>query len=46
MLRLLKELNLENKLYFYKSSVSTFVDGKLFPMSNPTDLIKFSPLKF
>ena len=46
MLRLLKELNLENKLYFYKSSVSTFVDGKLFPMSNPADLLKFSPLKF
>jgi len=46
MLRLLNELNLENELNFYKSSVSTFVNGKLFPMSNPTDLLKFSPLKF
>ena len=46
MIRLLKELNLENKLNFYKSSVSTFVNEKLYPMSNPTDLLKFSPLKF
>lgn len=46
MLRLLKELNLEDKLNFYRSSVSTFVNKKLYPMSNPTDLLKFSPLKF
>ena len=46
MLRLLDELGLRNKLTYYKSSVSTYYNNQLYPMMNPMDLIKFSPLKF
>ena len=46
MLRLLRELGLEDRLKYYKSSVSTYCNNQLYPMMNPMDLIKFSPLKF
>ena len=45
MLKLLKELNLDESLTFHRSSVSTFIEGELYPMTNPFDLIRFSPLK-
>ena len=46
MLRLLEELGLRDKLTYYKSSVSTYYGNQLYPMMNPMDLLKFSPLKF
>jgi len=44
MLRLLEELGLRDKLTYYKSSVSTYYGNQLYPMMNPMDLLKFSPL--
>ena len=46
MMALLQELGISDKLTFHKSSVSTYYGGKLYPMMNPMDLIKFAPLKF
>lgn len=44
MLRLLEELELLEDLTYYRSSVSTYYDGKLYPMMGPLDLIRFTPL--
>ena len=44
MLRLLEELDLLEGLTYHRSSVSTYYDGKLYPMMGPLDLIKFTPL--
>ncbi len=46
MLGVLKELGLDEKLEFHKSSVATYYDGRLYPMESPLDLIKFTPLTF
>ena len=46
MLRLLDDLEMADSLTFHKSSVSTYYDGVLYPMENPVDLIKFTPLSF
>jgi len=46
LFKLLDELEIKHKLNFYKSSISTYYDNKLYPMMNPIDLLKFSPLKF
>jgi len=46
MMRLLEDLEMSDSLQFHKSSVSTFYDGTLYPMENPIDLIKFTPLSF
>jgi len=46
MLGLVKELGLVDKLSFHKSSVSTYYDGKLWPMESPIDLIRFTPIGF
>ena len=45
MHKLLDELGFADKLTYHLSSVSTFYDGVLYPMMNPVDLIKFTPLK-
>lgn len=46
ILALVKELGLEDRLSFHKSSVSTYYDGVLYPMMSPVDLIKFTPISF
>jgi len=46
MLRLLSDLDIEDSLTFHKSSVSTYYDSVLYPMENPIDLIRFTPLSF
>nr|WP_278245674.1 NAD(P)/FAD-dependent oxidoreductase [Limimaricola pyoseonensis] len=46
ILGLVDELGLKDKLRYHKSSVSTYYDGKLWPMEGPLDLIRFTPLKF
>ncbi len=46
MLAMLDELGLRDRLTYHKSSVSTYYDGKLFPMESPLDLIRFTPLSF
>lgn len=46
ILGLVDELGLGDKLEYHKSSVSTYYDGKLYPMENPIDLIKFTPISF
>ena len=46
MLGLLEELELSDQLTYHKSSVSTYYDNKLYPMENPIDLLRFTPLSF
>lgn len=46
ILALVKELGLTDKLSFHKSSVSTYYDGKLYPMESPIDLLRFTPISF
>lgn len=46
LFKLLDELGIQDKLTFHKSSISTYYDNQLYPMMNPMDLIKFSPLYF
>jgi protoporphyrinogen oxidase len=46
ILGLVKELGLEDKLTFHKSSVSTYYGDTLYPMETPIDLIKFKPISF
>jgi len=46
MLGLLDDLEMSDQLTYHKSSVSTYYDGTLYPMENPIDLIKFTPLSF
>lgn len=46
ILGLVKELGLEDKLTFHKSSVSTYYGDTLYPMETPIDLIRFKPIGF
>lgn len=46
MLRLLNDIELIDDLTYHKSSVSTYYDDVLYPMMNPVDLLKFTPLSF
>lgn len=46
ILALCEELGLKDALTYHKSSVSTYYDGKLYPMMSPLDLIRFAPLSF
>jgi len=46
ILRLVKELGLDDKLTFHKSSVSTYYGDTLYPMETPIDLINFKPISF
>ena len=41
---LVDELQLDDRLTFHKSSVSTYYDGTLYPMETPIDLIRFKPI--
>lgn len=44
LLGLAQELGLGDKAAFYKSSVSTYYEGKLYPFMSAKDLLTFSPL--
>ena len=44
ILWLIKELGLEDKLFFKESSMGVFRDGKVFPFNKPKDLLYFSPI--
>ncbi len=46
LLGLAQELGLGDKAAFYRSSVSTYYDGKLYPFMSAKDLLTFSPLSF
>lgn len=46
LLGLAQELGLGDKAAFYKSSVSTYYDGKLYPFMTAKDLLTFAPLPF
>lgn len=46
ILALVDELGLGDKLSYNASSVSTYYDGKLYPMMSPLDLIRFTPISF
>ena len=43
---LIRELNLENKLHFRKTSMGVFREGKIYNFNSIKDLIFFSPLNF
>jgi protoporphyrinogen oxidase len=43
---LIKELNLEEKLVFKKTSMGVFKDGKIYAFDKPGDLLKFKPIRF
>lgn len=42
---LIKELGIENKLFFKKTSMGVFNKQKIYPFNSPFDLLKFSPIK-
>jgi protoporphyrinogen oxidase len=46
ILSLVEELGLDDKLKYYKSSVSTYYGDTLYPMETPIDLIRFTPISF
>lgn len=41
---LIRELGLEDRLFFRKTSMGVFKDGKIFGFNTPLDLLKFSPI--
>lgn len=41
---LVKELGIENKLYFKKTSMGVFRNGRIYDFNSPRDLLNFSPL--
>ena len=44
LISLIKELGLEDKLHWYKSSTALYWKGKIWPFMTPIDLLKFKPL--
>lgn len=43
--KLLKELGMEDKMLWLKSSMGFFIDNKLYDFGTPVSLLKFKPLK-
>ncbi len=43
---LVKELGLENQLFFKKTSMGVFRDDKIYEFNGPADLLKFKPMNF
>lgn len=43
---LIKELGIEDKLIYKKTTMGTFRNGKLYPFNGIIDLLKFSPIDF
>lgn len=44
--KLAEELDIEDKLKFYRAKTGIYSGGKIYPFSSPSDLLKFSPLPF
>jgi protoporphyrinogen oxidase len=42
----IKELGIADKLFFKKTSMGVFRDGKIYDFNTPIDLLKFSPIGF
>jgi protoporphyrinogen oxidase len=43
---LCRELDIEDKLQWFESTMAYYAGGKQYPFGTPFDLLKFSPLKF
>lgn len=43
---LIKDLGIQDKLYFKKTSMGVFTNGKIYDFNSPIDLLKFSPIHF
>lgn len=43
---LIKELGIEHKLEYYKTTMSTYRNNKLYDFNSPLDLLKFRPIKW
>ena len=43
---LIKELGIADKLFFKKTSMGVFRDGKIYDFNSPFDLLKFKPIGF
>jgi protoporphyrinogen oxidase len=43
---IVKELDIEHKLRYYKAKTGNYVDRKIYPFSSPIDLLTFSPISF
>jgi protoporphyrinogen oxidase len=43
---LIKELGLQDKLFFRKTSMGVFKNGKIYAFNTPGDLFRFSPIRF
>ncbi|MDA3883763.1 MAG: NAD(P)/FAD-dependent oxidoreductase [Bacteroidales bacterium] len=43
---LIKELGIEDKLFYKKTSMGVFKNGKIFNFNTPFDLLKFKPIHF
>ena len=46
LMELIKELGLEKRLFFRKTSMGIYRDGKIFNFNSMTDLLKFKPISF
>jgi len=43
---LIKDLGIDDKLFFKKTSMGNFKDGKIFNFDTPMDLLKYKPISF
>ena len=43
---LIKDLGITDKLFFQKTTMGVFRNGKIYDFNSPLDLFKFSPIKF
>ncbi len=46
IIKLSKELRIDNKLNFHRSSIGSFYKGKLYPFMTPLDLLKYPGISF
>jgi protoporphyrinogen oxidase len=46
LLLLLKELGLKDKILWFWAKTGYFVDGKIYPLNTPIEILKFPPLSF
>lgn len=46
LLSLLRELELENTILWLKAKTGYFIEGKIFSLNTPVEILKFTPLSF
>lgn len=46
LISLLKELGLENKILWLKAKTGYLIDGRIYPLNTPLEILKFPPLSF